>query len=65
MNRGEYEKVLDKIVNRLTEPGGNFQKLFPDDDQEALRKFAAIALMAVDEYYSHLTQIMRDTDPED
>ncbi len=65
MNRGEYEKVLDKVVMRLTEQGGNFAKLFPNEDPENLRKMAAIALLTVDEYYSHLTQIMRDTDPED
>lgn len=65
MNRGEYEQVLEKIVYRLTEPKGNFQKLFPDDDVESLRKTAAIALLAVDEYNVHLTDIAQYTDPED
>lgn len=65
MNRGEYEQVLEKIVYRLTEPGGNFRKLFADDDTEALRKMAAIALLAVDEYYVHLSDISRFTDPEE
>lgn len=64
MNRGEYEKVLDKVLYRLTEPGGNFQKLFPEDDKEMLKKLAAIALLTVDEYYVHLSEIARDTDPE-
>lgn len=65
MNRGEYEQVLDKIVYRLTEPGGNFQKLFADDNTESLRKMAAVALLAVDEYYVHLSDISRFTDPEE
>ncbi len=65
MNRGEYEKLLDQVVYRLTEPGGNFQKLFPDNDTESLRKLAAAALLAVDEYYVHLSDIARFTDPED
>lgn len=65
MNRGEYEAVLEKIMYRLTEPNGNFQKLFPDEDDQSLKKMAAIALMAVDEFYVHLSEISRFTDPED
>ncbi len=65
MNRGEYEKVLEQVMKSLTEPKGNFGKLFPDQDPESLRKMAAIALITVDEYYSHLTRISKDTDPEE
>ncbi|MCQ2431075.1 MAG: hypothetical protein MJ175_00570 [Clostridia bacterium] len=63
MNRAEYNQVLENIKGILKNPNGNFGKKFmtgnPEEDAKILKEAemtAAIALIAVDEYYSFLTK---------
>lgn len=59
MNRTEFKQTLDELFDDLENENGNFQAFFPtsDGEKEAVRKQAAIALMAVDRYYSNLTKL--------
>ena len=63
MNRAEYNDILKNIMGILKNPNGNFGKKFmtgdPETDEEILKNaemMAAVALIAVDEYYSFLTK---------
>ncbi|MBE6615029.1 MAG: hypothetical protein E7631_06975 [Ruminococcaceae bacterium] len=63
MNRAEYNDILKNIMGILKNPNGNFGKKFmtgdPETDGEILKNaemMAAVALIAVDEYYSFLTK---------
>lgn len=60
MNRTEFEHTLNQLYDDLQDPNGIFQDLFPTSEKEAedIKKQAAIALMAVDRYYSNLTLLM-------
>ena len=60
MNRADYEKLLNEVMNELSEPGGNFQRAFgakTEDELAELRYIAGIALCAADRLYSNLTEI--------
>lgn len=63
MNRAEYNDILKNVMNILKNPNGNFGKRFltgdPEKDAEILKsceREAAVALIAVDEFYSYLTK---------
>jgi len=63
MNRAEYNEVLKNVMGILRNPNGNFGKKFisgdAEKDAEILKNaemIAAVALIAVDEYYSYLTK---------
>lgn len=63
MNRAEYGDILKNVMNILQNPNGNFGKKFMtgerEKDAEILKNaemMAAVALIAVDEYYSYLTK---------
>ena len=63
MNRAEYNEVLKNVMGILRNPNGNFGKKFmsgsKETDAEILKQaemIAAVALIAVDEYYSYLTK---------
>ncbi len=63
MNRAEYNDILKNIMGILRNPNGNFGKKFmtgeAESDAEILKNaemMAAVALIAVDEYYSFLTK---------
>lgn len=63
MNRAEYNEVLKNVMGILRNPNGNFGKKFMSGDAEKDAKIlknaemiAAVALIAVDEYYSYLTK---------
>ena len=63
MNRAEYNDLMKNVMNILKNPNGNFGKKFmtghPETDAEILKNaemMAAVALIAVDEYYSFLTK---------
>ena len=63
MNRGEYNEILNNVMNILRNPNGNFGKRFmtgTEEENAALLKnaemTAAVALIAVDEFYSYLTK---------
>ena len=67
MNRTEYHDILKNIMGILKNPNGNFGKKFmtgePETDAEILKNaemIAAVALIAVDEYYSYLTKAASD-----
>lgn len=57
MNRLDYSQLLGEIEKELTMPGGNFDALYGHDPAmlEQARLIAAIALTAVDRFYSRLT----------
>ena len=63
MNRAEYNEVLKNVMGILRNPNGNFGKNFMSGDAlkdaEILKNaemIVAVALIAVDEYYSYLTK---------
>lgn len=60
MNRTEFEETLEQLYHDLEDKGGIFQATFPTDqkEMEALKKYAAVSLLAVDRYYSNLTLLM-------
>lgn len=62
MNRTEYYETLKQIYEDIENVNGNFQDSFPTTgkDLDALKKYAAVSLMAVDRYYSNLTKLMSD-----
>lgn len=72
MNRAEYNDLMKNVMNILKNPNGNFGKKFmtgnPDTDAEILKNaemMAAVALIAVDEYYSFLTKAAFEGNVED
>jgi len=72
MNRAEYNDLMKNVMNILKNPNGNFGKKFmtgnPETDAEILKNaemMAAVALIAVDEYYSFLTQAAFEGHVED
>ncbi|MBQ8402247.1 MAG: hypothetical protein IJX14_10000 [Clostridia bacterium] len=72
MNRAEYNDILQNIMGILRNPNGNFGKKFmsgdPEADGEILKNaemMAAVALIAVDEYYSYLTKAAHEGDVAD
>ena len=72
MNRAEYHDILKNVMEILRNPNGNFGKKFmtgnPDSDGEILKNaemMAAVALIAVDEYYSYLTKAAYEGHVED
>ncbi len=67
MNRAEYGDILKNIQGILQNPNGNFGKKFLTGDEEenaAVLKqaemIAAVALIAVDEYYAYLTKVAHE-----
>lgn len=66
MNRGEYNEVLGKIIGRLEEKGGNFAAIYGSDPEmlKQAKMTAAVALMAVDEYYVYLSRIKAELKEE-
>jgi hypothetical protein len=72
MNRAEYNDLMKNVMNILRNPNGNFGKKFmtgnPETDVEILKNaemMAAVALIAVDEYYSFLTKAACEGHVED
>ena len=72
MNRAEYNDILKNIMGILRNPNGNFGRKFmtgnPESDGEILKNaemMAAVALIAVDEYYSYLTKAAYEGQVED
>ncbi len=72
MNRAEYNDILKNIMGILRNPNGNFGRKFmtgnPESDAEILKNaemMAAVALIAVDEYYSYLTKAAYEGHVED
>ncbi len=62
MNRTEFQKVLDLVIEDVTNPNANFVARFGEtpftrEEQEAI---AGIALMAVDRYYQYLSTRMAE-----
>ncbi|MCR5254828.1 MAG: hypothetical protein K6D96_02765 [Acetatifactor sp.] len=57
MNRTEFNETLNQLYDDIENENGNFQSVFPTKGKELeeAKKQAAIALMAVDRYYSNLT----------
>lgn len=67
MNRAEYNEILNNVMNILKNPNGNFGKKFMTGSEEENAKTlkeaemtAAVALIAVDEFYSYLTKAAYD-----
>ncbi len=58
MNRLDYHELLEEVEKELLMPGGNFDELFGHDPitLEQARFVAAVALAAVDRFYSRLTR---------
>ena len=72
MNRAEYNDLMKNVMNILKNPNGNFGKKFmtgnPETDAKILKNaemMAAVALIAVDEYYSFLTKAAFEGHVED
>lgn len=60
MNRADYAALLDSLTEEMAKPEGIFQARFGKktaQELEELREVAAIALMAADHYYSHMTEL--------
>jgi hypothetical protein len=58
MNRTEYNEILKELMGEIEEKGGNFVALYGNDEKtiKDAKFIAAVALMAVDKYYSTLTK---------
>ncbi len=63
MNRAEYDQILKNIKGILKNPNGNFGKKFltgtAEENADTLQQaemIAAVALIAVDEFYAYLTK---------
>ncbi len=63
MNRAEYDQILQNIKGILKNPNGNFGKKFltgtAEENAGTLQQaemIAAVALIAVDEFYAYLTK---------
>ena len=72
MNRAEYNDILKNVMGILKNPNGNFGKKFmtgdAKQDAEILKNaemMAAVALIAVDEYYSYLTKAAHEGREDD
>ncbi len=60
MNRADYKKLLTEVMDEIGEPEGTFQSTFgakSEKEMEEIRYISAIALYAVDRYYSGLTRL--------
>ena len=60
MNRADYEKLLNEVMDELSEHSGNFQGIFgakTESELAGLRYIAGIALCAANRLYSGLTRI--------
>jgi len=57
MNRTEFLETLNQLYDDIENENGNFQAVFPTpkEEMEVAKKQAAIALMAVDRYYTNLS----------
>ena len=60
MNRADYEKLLNEVMEELANPSGIFQGTFgakTESELSQLRYVAGIALCAADRLYSNLKKI--------
>ena len=59
MNRTEYYEALEQIYKEIENTNGNFQDSFPTTGKELedLKKYAAVSLMTVDQYYINLNKL--------
>lgn len=57
MNRTEFTEMMQDIMRELQDPNANFAARFGENamDPAQIEQVAAVALTAVDHYYSHLT----------
>ena len=61
MNRTEYQKFLQDMWDEIENPNGNFVDAFgpstSEEERQALRKMAGVALMVADRYQSNLSRL--------
>lgn len=58
MNRLDYSELMKEVERELLMPGGNFDTMYGHDPKmlEQARFVTAVALTAVDRFYSRLTK---------
>lgn len=62
MNRLDYKEMMADVKRELEMSGGNFEALFGNSEEvkKQAELIAAVALIAADRYYSHLTRMEFD-----
>jgi hypothetical protein len=61
MNRTEYGSFFQNMWDEIENPDGNFASAFgpckSEDEKQALRRMAGVALMVADKYHSNLSRM--------